>query len=309
MIDAFRAFGAGIWSTARAPGVLVAVFVATLAAVIPFGLVVGRDAQLALSNQPPIDLASEEIDADWWMEYRAHATGLAATFTPAVLGFAAPLDNLSALLDGETRPAALILPLLLYLMVWALLWGGLINRFRERRGSSRAFIVSARRNFTQMLVVSGGATTIALLLYVTVHPVLFGPVFSSLAATASSERDAFLLRVALYAAFTCLLGVVSLAADYTRIGLVAEQQPLRDALRGALGFLGGHKIPVLSLWLLNGVLFLALLLAYGLADRRWGGWRLVMVGQAYICGRLALRVINVASQLRLVEITRKQDAD
>jgi hypothetical protein len=58
---------------------------------------------------------------------------------------------------------------------------------------------------------------------------------------------------------------------------------------------------VISLWLLSGLLFVSLLTLYGLADRRLGGWRLVLVGQAYIVGRLAIRMANTASQVRLVE--------
>jgi hypothetical protein len=285
----------------RAPAVLALVCVATLAAAMPFAVIVGRDVQRALSNQPPIALASEEIDADWWMEYRAHATGLEATFTPAIIGFAAPLDNLSALLDREARPALLVLPVLLYLAIWAFLWGGIIDRFRRDEGSLRLFLGAARRHFLQMLIVSLLAAAVTIVLYVTVHAALFGPVFAALSGGVSSERDAFLVRVALYAVFGSLLAVVSLVADYTRITIVTQQRPLRDAAAGAVAFLRASKAAVISLWLLSGLLFVSLLTLYGLADRRLGGWRLVLVGQAYIVGRLAIRMANTASQVRLVE--------
>jgi hypothetical protein len=42
-----------------------------------------------------------------------------------------------------------------------------------------------------------------------------------------------------------------------------------------------------------------LLVVYGVADRRVGGWRAVIVGQAYIVARLAIRLVAAASELRL----------
>jgi hypothetical protein len=302
--DALRAVAGGIWSTVRAPGLLVTVVLATLAAAIPFGVVVGRDVQSALANQPPIDLSSEEIDADWWAEYRAQAQGLQATFTPAIIGFAAPLDNLSALLDREPRPAVLLVPVLIYVAVLALLWGGLIDRFWRGDGSVRRFVDSARHHFPQMFVVSVVAAVAAVLLYGTVHAVLFGPVFSALSKATSSERDAFFLRVVLYAIFAALLAIVSVLADYARINIVVRQGSVRASLLAAVAFLRTRPTAVISLWLLCALLFVMLLTLYGMADRRLEGWRLIAVGQAYIFGRLAIRVINTASQVRLFELHR-----
>lgn len=304
MSDALRALAGGIWSTLRAPLVLIVALVATLAAALPFGLIVGRGVQASLANQPPIDLAAEEIDPEWWMEYRAHASGLEATFTPAIIGFAAPLDNLSALLDGERRPPVLMIPVFLYLAIWAFLWAGIINRFWRGEASFRDFLTSSRRHFPQMLIVSVVAAMLTVFLYLTVHAFLFGPVFTSLASATASEREAFFIRVGLYVVFGSLLAIVSLIADYTRVHLVTTSQPLREAARSALAFLRSRKIPVLSLWLLCALLFVSLLTMYGLADRRLGGWRLVIVGQGYIIGRIAIRLIVAASQVRLVGGTR-----
>ena len=43
-----------------------------------------------------------------------------ATFAPSIIGFAAPLANLSALADGNGPPAALLALVALYLAVWSL---------------------------------------------------------------------------------------------------------------------------------------------------------------------------------------------
>src|SRR5436190_13660377 len=111
------------------PLIVAAAVVAMLLITAPFAAMVGNEVQSALSNQQPISRDAGEIDPEWWFEYRQHAQGLVATFTPAIIGFAAPLDNLSALLDGTRRPLAMIGPFLLALVVWAFLWGAALERF------------------------------------------------------------------------------------------------------------------------------------------------------------------------------------
>ena len=138
-----RALLSGLGLVFRAPILVASVVVLTMAAAIPFGIVLGTRLQEALANQPPIALGSGEIDADWWVEFRAQADGLAATFTPAVIGFAATLDNLSSILDGTARPLALAGPVILAGLLWAWLWGGVLTRFQSGPLGLRKFVSAA----------------------------------------------------------------------------------------------------------------------------------------------------------------------
>jgi hypothetical protein len=307
MRAALGAFAAGWFTIARAPGVVLVVWLATLLLAIPFGVVLADRLRDALAHQPPISLASEEIDADWWAEYRESATGLEATFTPAILGFAAPLENLSALFDATPRPAVLALPILLYLMVWAFLWGAVLARFGEPRRSLRASVAAGQEQFAQMLSVSLAAGAVTGLLYVTLHPLLFGPVFDALASLTSTDRDAFFVRVALYACFAAPLALVGLVTDYTRIRLMTAPG-LRHAAGSAVAFLRAHWTAALSLYLLTAMTFVALLAVYGVADRRLGGWRAVLAGQAFVMGRLVIRLVGAASQVHLATDRRLEHA-
>ena len=79
------------------------------------------------------------------MEFRAHARGLAATFTPAVIGFAATLDGLSGVLDGRGLPVAILGPFVLSVVAWAFLWGGVLQRFQQRRSIGVAGFLRAGR--------------------------------------------------------------------------------------------------------------------------------------------------------------------
>jgi len=300
---ALRAFRDGIWMVVRAPGLLILVTCLTLGAMLPFALALGDRLRDALGNQPPIDLGAEEIDADWWLEFRAHARGLEATFTPAVIGFAAPLDNLSTLADGSPRPLVMLAPIGLYGLIWAFLWGGLLERFGQgHRIGVRPFMQAGTRHLVRFTTIATAAAVMAGLLYLTVHAWLLGPVFQWGAVRAGDERNVFLWRVALYLVFGALLASVSLLADYARVATVlAGARTIGDALRTSLAFVRGHRWSVVSLFLLNVALFVLLLVMYGVADRRFAGWRGVALGQAYIVARLGIRLTSIASEARLFQ--------
>lgn len=312
MSRAARSLAAGLWQVLRAPILVVVVVVITMAAAAPFGAMLGSTLQQSLSNQPPIALGSGEIDADWWAEFRAHAKGLAATFTPTVIGFAAPLDNLSALLDGDRRPLALVGPVMLTALIWAWLWGGILHRFNVGRGvSPREFVSAAFAHTPRFVVISAVAAVAQLLLYLTVHPVLFGPVFNALIANIDSERTAFFIRVGLYVVFGIPVVLVTLAADYTRVGLAATGPiRLRDQFGDGVGFIRRHLGSVVVLYVLTGLIFVALLVFYGAGEiyggSRVGGWRGVVIGQAYIVARLVIRLTFAASEMHLLKSLRGQ---
>ncbi len=310
---ALRAFVDGIGAVLRAPLVLAGVLLITIAAALPFGVFMSTRLQSALANQPPVMLGSEEIDADWWLEFRRHAEGLEATFTPTIIGFAAPLDNLSALLDGTARPWALALPVGIAIVAWAFLWGALIERFRAggRRGV-RAFVAAGSRRLPQFVAVSVGAALAQLVLYFTVHAVLFGPVFTALAALTESERNAFLIRVLLYAVFGGCLAGISLVADYTRIDLITRARPsLGGAVAAALAFMRRSWPSAATLFLITAVPLGLLFVVYGVGEAYGGsrvaGWRGIAIGQAFIVIRLAFRLTFVATETRLYEQLRAGD--
>ena len=169
---------AGIWSTLYVHRCLIRRSCSSSRSPLPFRLRAWSVATCRprSANQPPIDLGAEEIDADWWMEYRAHASGLEATFTPAIIGFAAPLDNLSALARCRApRPRRLSAQCCLYARDLGVSGGGadsiVSGRATDRFGT---FITPASPHFPQMFVVSLVAAVVAVVLYVTVHALLFG---------------------------------------------------------------------------------------------------------------------------------------
>ncbi len=294
----------GLADVLTAPLLIAGAFLITLAAAAPFAAIVDRQLRTALADQPPIALGSGEIDADWWSEFRDHAEGLAATFTPTVIGVAAPLDNLSALLDGTRRPLVLLGPILVALVVWAWFWGAALTRLHARESGARSLLAAGFALWPRFLVISLVAALVQLLLYLTVHPLLFTITYEAAVGDATPEPTAFAIRVALYAVFGLLIGTVSLVASYARIAQVVTRPPSAGAaLLAGLQFVRGRYATVLSLWALTGVVFVAVLVIYGVVEgyggARVGGWRGVALAQAYILARLTLRLTNAAAELRL----------
>lgn len=305
MGHALRAFGHGLRTVITAPALLIAVTAVSMLAVLPFGLVLGSQLRAALANRQPVYLGPAEIDAEWWLVFREHAEGLAATFTPAILGAAAPLDNLSALLDGSARPLAILGPVLVAALAWAWLWGGLLERFRsERRIGVRAFWAAGWRHLWTFAAISLAAAVAHLVLYFTVHALLFGPVFGWLASVADTERAAFLWRIALYGVFGVCLLAVGMMADFARVSVVVQsRRGVGAALAASAAFLREHAGRALLLYVLAGVIFGAMLGLYVTGEvyggTRLGGWRSIVIGQGYILARLAMRLALSAGAVRL----------
>ena len=303
--SSLRALVEGVSAVVRAPLLVVAVAVVTMAMAVPFAVVLGSRLQIALATQPPVDRGETEIDPEWWQAFRAQARGLEATFTPAVIGFAAPLDSISAVLDGRQPPLAVLGPLALSIVMWAFLWGAVLQRFRANRAIGLRECMKAGIRFAPRFAgIAAAAAVIIVVLYATLHAALFGPVHRMIVSLTSTERDAFLARVLLYLVFFAPVALVGLVADYARVASVADRvDSLGQAVRAGVSFMRQHFGAVIALYLMTALGFAVVTTAYGVIEidggSQVGGWRAIAIGQAYILGRLAIRLTVAASELRL----------
>jgi hypothetical protein len=313
-VSPIRALAQGLADVLKAPLMLIAIAIATILVALPFAALLNFELQESLSVQPQVNLADTEIDPEWWMEFREHATGLAATFTPAVLGFAATLDGLSHVMDGRRPPTAILLPLFLSIVVWAFLWGGVLERFQQRRGVGvGGFLRAGARHLVPFIAIAAGAAIVNLILYLTLHKLLFGPVHRALVAMVSTERDAVLIRVFLYLIFFAFVVLVSMIADYARVSAVAApSRSLAGAVGRSTAFIRSHFGAVITLYLITGAIFVVITIAYGVLEvyggSQVGGWRAVAIGQAYVFARLGIRLAFASSELRLFNPSHTADA-
>jgi hypothetical protein len=300
-----RAFINGVAAVIRAPMILVAAVVVMTVIALPFALFVGSRVQQSLASQPPVALDETEIDPEWWQEFRAQARGIESTFTPAIVGFAAPLDSISAVLDGRRPALAVIASIVVSAVAWAFLWGGALRRYSANQPIGlRRFVANGFQVLPRFVAIALAAALVIVGLYVTLHALLFGPVHELLVSRTTSERTAFMTRVVLYLIFLIPVATVGLLADYARIASMSDPaMTVGRSFSTALGFIQRNAGAVASLYLIGATIFVVVTVAYGAlevyAGSQLGGWRAVVVGQIYIVFRLAMRLTGGAAALRL----------
>jgi hypothetical protein len=302
-VTAGRALTGGLGDVVRAPALIMAALVAMLVIAIPFGAAIGVRLQHSLAHRQPVAQGATEIDANWWQEFSKHAEGVAATFTPSIIGVAAPLDNLSSLLDGRPRQLILMVPVAIAIVAWAFIWSAAFDRFAHG-GRSSGLWRAGTRMLVPYVAISMLAAAVVLLLYYTVHPLLFRVLGDRLQMSVVDERFAFGLRLVLYVMFGSLLVAISIIADYARVVLaLSPRLSTRSAIAESWRFVRGHAASVVGLYLAAGSLFVLLLAAYSAleiaGDVHVGGWRGIAIAQTYLVARIVVRLTFGASEVRL----------
>src|SRR5689334_7766957 len=118
---AFHAWRDGLHRVASAPAVIAIVWLTTTLVSLPLTLMIRSDILQSLDGKLAAREAAQGINYEWMREFDGHATGLAATFRPTIVGFAAVLDNLSAYVDNTRRPTAIAAAAGIYVFVWTFL--------------------------------------------------------------------------------------------------------------------------------------------------------------------------------------------
>ena len=307
-----RVWFAGVLRVVRAPLVVAGVYLLTLLLTVPVGALLQRSlpppetVDVLDSNDPPAP------DMDWLDEVSTSVPGLARFLSPEIIGAAAPMMNVSAILDGTRPPLAGLVAIAAFFLCWTALWGGVITRLS--RGSaigSRAFVAASRRSAPGLfrLGVAGGVLYVSL--YASAHAVMFGPLYDWLTAGAI-ERTAFVWRVALAAGFGVALLAISQVLDYARLEIVAGSLGVRQAVARGAAMVWQQPVAVAGVLLLNGICFVVLIAGYAASEFVPGGSvpslsRLLLAGQALILGRLILRMVLAAAQVELHQRIARSD--
>jgi hypothetical protein len=285
-----------------------AVYVLTFLLALPFALAVRDQIAAQLGSSLAAGTVADGVNNDWWSEFTAQATGLGATFTPSIIGFASTLDSLSRVLDARYPPAALLWLLGGYLALWTFLSGGILDRFaRQRPTHAHGFFSASGRLFFRLTRLTAMAGAVYWVLFKYVHPWLFLDLLRDLTRGLGVERSAFLWRLLFYAVFGLVLLTINLVFDYARIRLVVEdRRSALGALRASAGFLWRHPLQVTALYALNGTGFVLLLALWSAASPGVYGtglamWTAFAAGQLYLFARLTLKLHFLASQTALFQ--------
>ena len=306
---AFAAWCDGIRRVASAPGVVVAVWVATALVSVPLAVAVRTDIMHSLGPSMAADGVARGMNYEWMEEFAAHARGLATTFRPTIVGFNAVLDNLSAYLDNERRPFALVVAAGVYMLCWAFLSGGVIDRYATTKDAiqSGRFLAACRRyffRFVRFAIVTALVYGVAAGL---LHRLMFDGAYARAIRGINVESTVFVIRVAFYLVFVLLLAAVGLVIDFAKIRAVVEdRRSVIVALTASWRFIRHNAAAVIGVYVLNAATFALVLAAYSFVAPGGGGtgamvWAAVFIGQAYIIGRLCVRLLFFASEVALFQ--------
>jgi len=283
------------------------VYAVTVLLALPLAITMRGLLQSHLGSSLAAERAAAGVNYDWWQEFSSQATGIGTTFTPAIIGFAATLDNLNTLIDRQSKIAPVAGAVALYLAAWTFLTGGIIDRYaRQRHTRAAGFFAACGVHFFRLLrltVISGVAYA---WLFAYVFPWLFLEWFVDRTRTMAVERDVFLVRLALYVVFGILLLTVNVIVDYTKIRIVVEdRRSALGALSAAMRFVWRRRGRVAGLYALNGLVFLIVIGIWAAIDPGAHGglmlWLTFLVSQLYLLARLALKLQFLASETALFQ--------
>jgi hypothetical protein len=298
----------GMGRVGRAPAVLAGLLVVTFLLALPLGLVLRGMLHESLGSSLAAGNAANGVDSDWWQQFSSQATGVGETFSPRIIGFGAVLSNLDAVFDA--RPQALVVKgaAIAYLLAWAFLVGGILDRYARNRPTRGAGFFSACGvyvfRFARLAVFAAAGYW---LLFSTLHGWLFDTFYRWATREMNVERTAFLLRLALYVVFGAALAAFNLWMDYAKVRAVVEdRRSMIGSLMASFRFIRRHPRDTIGLYAANGVLFLAVLALYAAfapaAGRAgWSMWLGLAVSEVYLLMRLWVKLVFYASEVSLFQ--------
>jgi hypothetical protein len=298
----------GIRRVASTPLILIGVWLVTTLVSLPLTLAIRTDIAGHLGNSLAADAAARGMNYEWMQEFAGQASGLSTTFRPTIVGFAAVLDNLSAYMDNVPRPAAVAAASGVYVLLWVFFSGGIIDRYaRTRAARARGFFPACGAYFFRFLRLAVVTFVVFGLLFGALHPWLFNTVYPRLVRDVHVDRTAFLIRAGLYLVFGLLLAAANIVSDYAKVRTVVEERrSVFSALIASFHFIRHNAGAALGVYLLNVILFALTLGAYAFIAPATGGigmmvWAGFVIGQAYIAGRLCVKLLFWASETALFQ--------
>lgn len=287
----------GLRRVRRAPALLLVLWAATLVVTIPPALFLHDEISTSLGPSVEADTAADGVNYNWMQEFRASAGPLGRTLRPDVIGFAAVLDNTSALVDVSPRSMVMIASGAGFIVLLWFLTAGIVHRLAAdcpiRIGG---FLGTCGAFLFRMLRLGLVSTLVYAALFGPFHEWLFGSVLESVTRNMTVERSAFFVRVACYGLFLGLVAMFNLLFDFAKVRLVVEDRRSIVAsiaaggrfIRNRPGLAAG--VYTLNVGTLGVVLAVYAMVAPGAGGAGWGMWAGLAVSQAFILARLAVKL-------------------
>lgn len=303
-----KALRDGMQRVNRAPAVLAGLVVLTFLLALPLGLVLRGMIRESLGPSLAAETAARGVNSEWWQEFASKASGVGESFSPRIIGFDAVLSNISGFLQASPEVPVVMAVALAYLALWAFLVGGILDRYaRNRPIRTAAFFSACGVYFFRFLRLGVFAAIGYVFLFGPVHHALLGRFFGWATHDWTVERNAFVLRVALYAVFGLLVAAWNLWMDYAKVRAVVEdRRSMIGALLAAFRFVRRNPGAAAGLYAVDSLLFLAVVALYafvapGAGSTGWTMWAGLAVSQAYVLLRLWVKLVFYASEVSLFQ--------
>jgi hypothetical protein len=253
--------------------------------------------QMRLGASVEANAAADGGDYAWMQEFRETPGLIAPSLRTEVIGFAAVLDNLSAVADAGRRPIIMPIAGVVYLLLLWFIAPGIIHRLAIAHPvGARGFFATCGAFAFRMLRLSIATAVVYGLLFGVFHPWLFDDLFEQLTRDTTAERNAFMLRVSFYALFFLVAAGVNLLFDYVKVRMVVEDRySVFAALTAAARFVRGHRGLAAGVYAMNVLTLAAVVAAYGLiapgaGTAGWDMWAALLAGELYIAARLFVKL-------------------
>ena len=303
-----QAWTDGARRVARAPAIVVGMWLATVLISLPLTLALRTELMTHLGSSLAAGTAAQGVNYEWMQEFADQSAGLGSTFRPTIIGFGAVLDNLSAFVDAVPRPVLITTTAAAYILLWLFLAGGIIDRYaRDRPTRGHGFFSASGGLFGRFLRLAVIMAVVYGVLFGVVHPWLFDWMYTRLTRNLDVERSAFMIRASLYLVFGLILAPVNLVFDYAKVRLVVEdRRSAVAALPAALQFVRRHAAAALGVYALNIAAFAVVLAVYAAIAPRAGGagwmmWAGFALSQLYVLGRVWVKLTFWASGTALFQ--------
>lgn len=305
---ALSAYRDGLRRVNGALALVAGVSLVTLLVALPLSFVVRGAVEAHLGPSLAADAVADGASLEWFQEFGAQATGVAATLGPSVIGLGAVLDNLDALIENAALGPALMGVTAAWLVIWSFLTGGILDRLARRRPlRAHGFFAACGGHFWRFFRLGLAALACYAVLFTWVHGWLLTNLYEYATRDLTVERTAFAVRLALAFVFGMLLVAVTVVFDFARVRIVVEdRRSALAALAAGARFVRRNAGRVAVLYLLNGAAFVGLVALYGVLSpgapgAGLAGWGVLLLGQTYIVLRHYLKLVFYGAQVSLFQ--------
>lgn len=312
-MSAVSAWIDGLRRVRRAPALLVIVWLSTLAAAVPPALALRASVVSHLGESLESDAAADGVNEMWMQEFRASSSELGQSLRPDVIGFAAVLDNTSALADTTSRPAPAVMAGTVFLaLLWFLTPGALRRLAVDRPLYAREFLATCGACMGRLLRLAFVAAIVYGALFFGLHATLLDDVFGVVTRDMTVERTAFVVRLILYVVFFGVVAAVNLVFDFAKVRMVVEDRhSVLGSLSAGLVFIGMHPLLSVGVYLLNALLLGCVLATYalvapGAGSAGWTMWAGFTVSQAYIAARVFTKLAFWGGEISALQTARRR---